>query len=159
MAGGYSHVKTDAFMSAAKYVAATMKVPVSGSARSVLAPAGILPLAVRLAYDVPRIRDGLFDGQDRVSARPFPTRRQCKHGRPFDHVGRRTLRHLRLEGRIPGGFCRFPCGDGLQRCELSARMPVQEFEERCAEETPEPRRMTEVLRADARLREIPERLH
>src|SRR2546427_13195122 len=30
MAGGYSHVKTDAFMSAAKYVAATMKVPVSG---------------------------------------------------------------------------------------------------------------------------------
>src|SRR5881409_45173 len=30
MAGGYSHVKTDAFMSGAKYVAATMKVPVSG---------------------------------------------------------------------------------------------------------------------------------
>src|SRR2546428_13719535 len=30
MAGGYSHVKTDAFMSAAKYVAARMKVPVSG---------------------------------------------------------------------------------------------------------------------------------
>src|SRR5947208_6314141 len=28
IAGGYSHVKTDAFMSAAKYVAATMKVPV-----------------------------------------------------------------------------------------------------------------------------------
>src|SRR5207245_3999325 len=69
------------------------------------------------------------------------------------------LRQLRLEGRIPGGFGRFPCGDGLQRSELSARMPVQEFEARCTEETPEPRRMTEVLRANVRLREIPERLH
>src|SRR5207249_12154828 len=38
-------------------------------------------------------------------------------------------------------------------------MPVHEFEERCTEETPEPRRMTEVLRANARLREIPECLH
>src|SRR5207249_12302887 len=28
IAGGYSHVKTNAFLSAAKYVAATMKVPV-----------------------------------------------------------------------------------------------------------------------------------
>src|SRR2546422_11072903 len=38
-------------------------------------------------------------------------------------------------------------------------MPGHEFEKRCTEEPPEPHRMTEVLRANARLREIPECLH
>src|SRR5256886_394725 len=131
----------------------------AGSAGPMLAPVGILPLAVRLAHDVSRIRDGLLDQEYRVSTGPVSFWRQCEHRRAFHHIGRGTLRHLGLEGGVPGEFGRFPGGSGLERGELSALIPFRELEERRLDEASQRRRTIEILCPNARLREVLEGLH
>src|SRR5207247_3084327 len=106
-----------------------------------------------------RIRDGLLEREYGVSIRPVSFWSQCEHRRAFHQIGRGTLRHLGLEGGVPGSLGRLPGGSGLERGELSALMPFREPEERRLYQASQRCCTTEILCPNARLREVLEGLH